>query len=832
MFKDQSCLNILQSVSDGILIIDSKKRVHFANKHMGEMFKTGVAFNTGANDTFPLEHVLSELQSPPDFLAWLENSFKTENDVTTDILFKDGRIYECKSCLLALGGEDKTRLWNFRNITRPRQIEKAIRAIIKGTSLAIGLDFFRALVRHLAEILGYRYALIGELVNGTKISTLAVWAGDSIVDNITYDLAGTPCANVTSQGMCLYDSDVQALFPQDHLLVEMSAQSYFGIPLNDKTGKTLGIIVLLDDKPLINIPLARDLLQVFASRAAAELSRMKAEHDLQHREAFEMLLSNVSTHFMELPPGKTDEGIMFTLQALGEFSGLDRAYLFKFSEQMSSISNTHEWCAPEVSCERASLQDVPCAEIPWALAPLLRKETLYIPNVRKIPAEGRVEQKHWQGQEIQSLVCVPVMVAGELHGFMGFDSVKKERQWDESDLKLLKTFSEVIGNALEHQKQASILYETFMAAEADRNKISTILNSVADALVVTDNKKQVLLMNRAAERLLDEGLPKSEKNLFSASVILKKLKKFLGDDVPKEPFDIEIPTGENGNQLTLQARVAKTKDSSGAYTGHVISLRDVTKEREIDRLKSEFISTAAHELNTPLSAIMGYTELMLDAELQREYSAKQKMDFLNEIYSRSEALSVIVDDLLDISRIESRRSVPLNLKECNVADILTKTINHYRRYDPKHDYQLELPGDCGKSCVMVDYHRINQVLENLLSNASKYSPEGKKITVRGTVHPEGWEVVVKDSGIGMNKDQLERVFDKFFRADVSNTAIGGLGLGMSIARQIVRAHGGDISINSKLKKGTTVYLNFPKNPPPADSGQSAHAAGRKGVLHH
>jgi signal transduction histidine kinase len=640
---------------------------------------------------------------------------------------------------------------------------------------------------------------------------------------MTYDLQGTPCANVSSQGICIYRSDVQALFPDDHLLVEMNAQSYFGVPLKDKSDQTLGILVLLDDKPLVNIPLARDLLQVFASRAAAELSRMKAEHDLHHREAFEMLLSSVSTHFMELPPEKTDEGIMSTLQALGEFSELDRVYLFEFADQMTSINNTHEWCATEISNEIDNLQGIPCKELPWAMAPILRNETLYVPSVAKIPKAGQLEKEHWQEQGILSLVCVPVLIAGELHGFLGFDSVKKVRLWDEKDLKLLKTFAEVIGNALEHQKHASILYDTFREAEADRNNITAILNSVADALIVTDTNKQVLLMNHAAERLLDDTLPKSCNNQLGVSSVLTKLKNALSDGLPKKPFDIEIATDDNDRPLTLQARVAETKDATGARTGQVISLRDVTREREIDRMKSEFISTAAHELNTPLSAIMGYTEMLLEEKEYGGFTKERKLDFLAEIYRRSEALSFIIDDLLDISRIDRGRPISLNLKECNAEELLTKAVDYYRIHDTKHDYQLILPKEQDRSSIIIDYHRINQVLENLLSNASKYSPEGEKITVCGTVSANEWEVMVKDQGIGMNKVQVERIFDKFFRANSSDTAVGGLGLGMSIALQIVKAHGGKISINSKEKRGTTVTLKIPKRPTTPSPGDEALA---------
>lgn len=800
---------ILESILDGILIVDDRNKVHFANRHMSLIFNCDQPFISTQEAQMPLESMLQQMQNPDDFLAWHEAAFRTQESVTFDVSMKDGRIYECESNPLPTESENEVRLWYFRNITHPRQIEKAIRAIITGTSLSIGLDFFRALVKHLAEVLGYRYALVGELVDDSRVQTLAIWAGDAIVDNLSYDLAGTPCQNVAKQGVCLYQSHIQEAFPDDQLLEEMGAQSYFGIPINDKNGRTLGILVLLDDKPLINIPLAKDLLHVFASRAGAELSRMRAERKLHYREAFEMLLSSVSTKFMDLPPEKADEGIMFTLQALGEFSQLDRVYLFKFSQQWNYISNTHEWCATDVSCEIDNLKDIPCRDIPWAMEPILRKETLHVPSVSDIPPEGSSEKSHWQEQGIQSLVCVPVLVAGDLYGFLGFDSVKRKRHWDERDLKLLKTFGEVVGNALGHQKRSSIIAQALKEAESARNKISAILRSVADALIVTDSADRVLLMNRAAEALLNSTSPEGAGNILGATEIFKEVRRALGRENPSEPFDLTVPLGENGEPLTLQARLAETEVATVASKEHIISLRDVTRERNIERMKSEFISTAAHELNTPLSAIMGYAELLLATHDTGDFSESQKMDFLNEIYGRGEALSRIVDDLLDISRIEGGFDILLDLQCCDLKQLISRVVDYHRTHDHKHIYRLVLPKMTESIRMHLDSHRINQVLENLLSNASKYSPEGGYITVRGSVSAEGWEVDVKDQGIGMTPTQVERVFDKFFRADSSNTAVGGLGLGMNIAKQIVEAHGGTIAIHSKPRAGTKVTFRLP-----------------------
>jgi len=245
------------------------------------------------------------------------------------------------------------------------------------------------------------------------------------------------------------------------------------------------------------------------------------------------------------------------------------------------------------------------------------------------------------------------------------------------------------------------------------------------------------------------------------------------------------------------------------------TIRDITTEKaaersliEMDRIKSEFISTAAHELNTPLTAILGFTELLRTPEHFGEFGAEQQNDFLDQIYERGKALSRIVDDLLDISRIESGKPITLDLQPVALDDVLNRVIEFYRLHDSDHHFELNCPASA-EPAMRIDRQRINQVLENLLSNAVKYSGKGSTIRIEGIRQSDGWEIRVKDQGIGMTAEQVERVFDKFYRADASNTAIGGLGLGMSIARQIIDAHNGKIWIESTPGQGTTVYFTLP-----------------------
>lgn len=273
---------------------------------------------------------------------------------------------------------------------------------------------------------------------------------------------------------------------------------------------------------------------------------------------------------------------------------------------------------------------------------------------------------------------------------------------------------------------------------------------------------------------------------------------------------------KDGETLPVHLSVTAVRNSQQQITHYISIFYDNSAEKaaeraliEMSRMKSEFISTAAHELRTPLSAMMGFTEFVRFPENFGGFTKEQIDDFLTEVYERGEALSQLIDDLLDISRIESGKEIDLNLEESSIAGFLERSIEFFRVYDPNHHYHLDCPSAKESAPCLVDRYRINQVLENLLSNAMKYSPAGRNITLRGQLKPDAWEISVTDEGIGMTPEQVEKVFDKFYRADSSNTAISGLGLGMSIARQIVTAHGGRIWVESVKDVGTTAFFTLP-----------------------
>lgn len=251
----------------------------------------------------------------------------------------------------------------------------------------------------------------------------------------------------------------------------------------------------------------------------------------------------------------------------------------------------------------------------------------------------------------------------------------------------------------------------------------------------------------------------------------------------------------------------------------LIVIRDVTAQkvaeralRDMNRIKSDFISTAAHELSTPLAAIIGFAELLLDPDGDLNLSEENRRISLQGILERGESLNRMIHDFLDITRIESGLPIPVTPHDADLAALVRKTVEHYRLRETRHSFELILPEKTGRDTLEVDGDRIGQVVENLLSNAVKYSPLGGRITVSGRVLTDGWEISVADRGIGMTEEQLARVFDRFYRADDSNAGVPGLGLGMSIVKHIVEAHGGTVRAESVLGEGTTVRVFIPSAP--------------------
>ena len=357
------------------------------------------------------------------------------------------------------------------------------------------------------------------------------------------------------------------------------------------------------------------------------------------------------------------------------------------------------------------------------------------------------------------------------------------------------------------------LSEALSEMRDDKEKISGILRSVDDGLLVVDSYKQIVLMNGPAEKILNipqnEALGKDLFNLLESSDLVEPFSTLLADDATPS-HNCRFSFTESGQQRIYHARTSHLRDAEASIHGTVILMQDVTQERKIEKMKAEFLAMATHELSTPLATIIGYADL-LASENATQLSSEVKREALTFINDKANALSRIVDDLLDISRAESGQQLSIDKVSFDLCQKLEFMVKSYDEMHTGHSILLE--GCVLDSDVYADPVRIGQVLDNILSNAIKYTPPGGQILIGCKLEDDFYRVEITDNGIGMTEEQLEHIFDKFYRADASDTAKPGIGLGMSISRHIIEGHNGTISIQSEPDKGTRVIFHLPRITP-------------------
>jgi hemerythrin-like metal-binding protein/PAS domain S-box-containing protein len=272
--------------------------------------------------------------------------------------------------------------------------------------------------------------------------------------------------------------------------------------------------------------------------------------------------------------------------------------------------------------------------------------------------------------------------------------------------------------------------------------------------------------------------------------------------------------GKNGNIIPVEVFVGCVRDREGDPEYYVALVQDISERKKVEaekellsQMKTEFLSTAAHELRTPLTLIRGFSELMKTKDNLSMDTVKKYSKSIND---ESGTLANIINDLLDISKIEARKSFALTMTLSNLNNFVNEEVGLLNNGNSEHEFPVEILGDpCD---VLMDSERVQQILRNLYSNSIKYSEKGCEISTKIEYKEDVVLVSVSDTGKGMTSDQVERIFDKFYRAEEVNN-IQGTGLGMSIVKHLVEAHTGRVWVESETDKGTTVCFELPKFSP-------------------
>ena len=366
------------------------------------------------------------------------------------------------------------------------------------------------------------------------------------------------------------------------------------------------------------------------------------------------------------------------------------------------------------------------------------------------------------------------------------------------------------------QVKAKREIEALAQMMAERSaRLDSILGSMTDGLWVYDAAGEVIDVNQAALTMFGVGSR-------SEAVSLGSFERFFlrypdGRTIPRDdlPYARALRGMTVPDYLTIGRHLITGKDldlsiaaapiESNGVVGAVLVIRDITALQELDRKKDEFLSVASHELRTPLTTIKGYTQLL--AQSSEDLAGKDRLTYLNAVLSEIDRMMGLITELLDVSRIETNR-LQLEPQPVRWLEFLQRRATAFRVQNPGRKIAFEAA--LGETTLMVDPDRIRQVIDNLLSNAIKYSPDTGEIVIRAQIADGHMLTSVIDHGIGIPRDEIPRLFERFHRArNVSSRYYGGLGLGLYIAKAIVEAHKGSISVASEEGEGATFTFRLP-----------------------
>ncbi|MFK3987935.1 MULTISPECIES: cell wall metabolism sensor histidine kinase WalK [Exiguobacterium] len=346
------------------------------------------------------------------------------------------------------------------------------------------------------------------------------------------------------------------------------------------------------------------------------------------------------------------------------------------------------------------------------------------------------------------------------------------------------------------------LMEANATTEAERRRLTSVLENMSDGVVATDRSLRVILMNDQARDMI--GL--AEEEAMGAN--LQNLLEFddeivIPEDGTMPPKLIDLSTDEE--LFLVRAYFSPIQKHSGPITGLIVVLHDVTEQEQVEQDRREFVANVSHELRTPLTTMRSYLEVLAEGAYKDDELAPR---FLETTQNETERMIRLVNDLLQLSKMDSKEYTMQKVK----FDFIQFFNDIIDRHEMTKGETIQFRRKLMKRRVYVhaDQDKMTQVIDNIITNAIKFSPEGGTITFRTMLRAKRLVIGIKDEGVGIPKSNLKKIFERFYRVDKARARnIGGTGLGLSIAKEVVSAHGGDIWAESEFGRGTTIYFTIP-----------------------
>ena len=387
---------------------------------------------------------------------------------------------------------------------------------------------------------------------------------------------------------------------------------------------------------------------------------------------------------------------------------------------------------------------------------------------------------------VHSLIYVPLRARGKIVGVLGVDNRKAGRVLGQGDVAVMTAMADYAAIAIDNAR-------LFQQMDDERSKLETILSQTENGVIVVDADNRIVMINRSAQSIFNvsedcEGL--SAVEVFDHERLLEILRS---DERSSSKDEIELEDG----------RIFNVIRSPIQQIGQAVVLHDITHFKELDRIKSEFVTTVSHDLRSPLTAILGYIEL-----IERAGPLNPTQDeFVERVRMSVAQITMLVTDLLDLGRIES--GLDTSKEKTDLANLARYAVDALRSAARERKVELREQIDDGLPAIYGDPIRLRQMIGNLLENAIKYAPADSLICLEAQAEDEQVILRVRDTGPGIPASDQPYLFDKFFRASNVPESTPGTGLGLSIVKSIVEQHQGRIWLDSKLGEGTTFTVVLP-----------------------
>ncbi len=347
------------------------------------------------------------------------------------------------------------------------------------------------------------------------------------------------------------------------------------------------------------------------------------------------------------------------------------------------------------------------------------------------------------------------------------------------------------------------LEEANAITEGERKKLGSILSFMTDGVIATDSDGMIILMNDRAEQMLNI----SRQNVLGTSIlkVFRLAEEMTWNEFYLGPESQLLDFSDDDDTYILRSSHSFILGDDGSINGLIAVLHDITEQEQIEQERREFVVNVSHELRTPLTTLKSYIEALQEGAWESEELAPK---FLNVVGNETDRMIRLVNDLLQLSKMD-KKEYDFHLEEANFIDYFNGIIDRFEMSKSSTIHFVRYL-QAGAAYVNLDKDKMTQVIDNIISNALKYSPEGGTVTFRCFQQANRLRVSVADEGVGIPKANLSRIFERFYRVDRARTReLGGTGLGLAIAKDIIHAHGGDIWAESEWGKGTTITFTLP-----------------------